>query len=543
MPSFTLRSRAPRGERSNPRAIHDRDVIAGHLEDAAHYHGGHATALFAPATEAEIAAILRNSPSVLPIGAQSSLTGGATPMGDVLINTRRLNAVRHLGIDRVRVQAGVTLIELDEALAQAGRYYPPAPTFRGAFIGGTLSTNAAGAATFKYGTTRDWVESLTVVLASGDVLDIDRGATRAHPDGYFELVLSRGSVRVPVPSYQMPAVDKLSAGYFAEPGMDLIDLFIGSEGTLGIITEATLRVVPVRPAFCLAFVTFNQRSPALAFVRRLREAARNTWARADVRGIDVSAIEHMDARSLQLLREDGLDVQHGVSLPHDSTIALLVTLDLPPGMTSERGYTEIGSFGSAEAPDTPLVRFCALLAEYGVTERTVMALPGDRAQAAQLLEVREAVPAAVNRRVGLAKRDVDGRIEKTAADMIVPFEQFEAMLQVYERELAERGLDAAIWGHISDGNVHPNVIPRTFADVVSGRDAMLAFGRETIRLGGAPLAEHGVGRNPTKQKLLKLLYGDAGIDNMRHVKAALDPEWKLSPDVIFAKVSDTHLTP
>jgi D-lactate dehydrogenase (cytochrome) len=183
-----------------------------------------------------------------------------------------------------------------------------------------------------------------------------------------------------------------------------------------------------------------------------------------------------------------------------------------------------------------------LLAEYGVTERTVIALPGDRAQAA-LQELREAVPAAVNRRVGLAKRHVDARIEKTAADMIVPFEQFETLLQVYERELADRGLDAAIWGHISDGNVHPNVIPRTFADVESGREAILAFGREAIRLGGAPLAEHGVGRNPTKQKLLRELYGDAGVDTMRHVKAVLDPDWKLSPGVIFAKVSDTHLTP
>src|SRR4029077_11658240 len=141
MPSFTLRSRAPRGERSNPIAIRDRDAIAGHLEDAAHFHGGHATALFSPTAEAEIAAILRTSARVLPIGAQSSLTGGATPMGDVLVSTRRLNAVSHLGVDRVRVQAGVTLIELDDVLARAGRYYPPAPTFRGAFVGGTLSTN------------------------------------------------------------------------------------------------------------------------------------------------------------------------------------------------------------------------------------------------------------------------------------------------------------------------------------------------------------------------------------------------------------------
>jgi D-lactate dehydrogenase (cytochrome) len=534
MHSFALSSRPARGEPSPPIAILDADVIAGHLEDAAHYPGGHATALFTPASETDIADILRRSARVLPIGAQSSLTGGATPMGDVLVSTRRLKSVGRIEVDRVRVQSGVTLNELDEALAREGRYYPPAPTFRGAFVGGTLSTNAAGAATFKYGTTRRWVEALTVVLASGDVLDIDRGATRAHPDGYFELALSRGTVRVPVPTYRMPAVDKLSAGYYAEPGMDLIDLFIGSEGTLGIITEATLRVVPVRPAFCLAFVTFDRRPAALEFVRRLREAARTTWARADPRGIDISAIEHMDARSLQLLREDGVDRQQAIGLPEDSALAALVTLDLPPDMTRERGYAEIGGVGGPDAPDTPLARFCALLAEFGVTDRTVIALPGDRAQTS-LTEIREAVPAAVNRRVGLAKRHVDGRIEKTAADMIVPFEQFEALLQIYERELARRGLDAAIWGHISDGNVHPNVIPRTFADVESGREAILAFGREAIRLGGAPLAEHGVGRSPTKQKLLKQLYGDAGIEHMRQVKAVLDPEWKLSPGVIFPK--------
>src|SRR5262249_32431914 len=290
----------------------------------------HAMAIVTPASETDIADVLHRSARVLPIGAQSSLTGGATPMGDVLLSTSRLKTVGPIEVDRVRVQAGVTLIELDEVLAQLGRYYPPAPTFRGAFAGGTLATNAAGAATFKYGTTRRWVESLTVVLANGDVLDIDRGETRAHPDGYFQLVLSRGTVRIPVPAYRMPAVDKLSAGYFAEPGMDLIDLFIGSEGTLGIITEATLRVVPVRPAFCLAFVTFDRRSSALAFVRDLRAASRTTWAQRDERGIDVSAIEHMDDRSLRLLREDGVDAQHGISLPHDSAIGILVTLALPP---------------------------------------------------------------------------------------------------------------------------------------------------------------------------------------------------------------------
>jgi D-lactate dehydrogenase (cytochrome) len=284
-------------------------------------------------------------------------------------------------------------------------------------------------------------------------------------------------------------------------------------------------------------VTFNDRQTAFSFVQRVREAARNTWAGSDAHGIDVSAIEHMDARSLQLLRDDGIDVQHGVAVPGDAAIALLITLDLPPDMTTERGYAEVGSADSVDAQDTPLVRFSALLAEHGVAERTVVAMPGDRAQAARLLEIREAVPAAVNRRVGLAKQRVDARIEKTAADMIVPFEHFEGLLRFYERELAQRGLDAAIWGHISDGNVHPNVIPRTFADVESGREAILSFGREAIRLGGSPLAEHGVGRNRTKQQLLTELYGEAGVDAMRQVKAALDPDWKLSPGVIFSAIA------
>src|SRR6185436_951751 len=104
-------------------------------------------------------------------------------------------------------------------------------------------TNAAGAATFKYGTTRDWVEALTVVLASGDVLDIERGQVRADASGGFDVDLSSRSVHVMVPRYRMPALPKLSAGYFAAPEMDLIDLFIGSEGTLGVVTAATLRVL------------------------------------------------------------------------------------------------------------------------------------------------------------------------------------------------------------------------------------------------------------------------------------------------------------
>ena len=512
---------------------HDPDVVGSFLEDAAHFPGGFATGIAVPTSEAEVAGLVRAAASVLTIGAQSSLTGGATPRGELILSTSRLNHIVSFGDDWVRVEAGVTVVDLEIALAKTGRYYPPVPTFTGAFVGGIVATNAAGAATFKYGTTRDWVRALTVVLANGDVLDIERGQTIADPGGFFDILLSDRIARVPIPRYRMPDVVKLSAGYFAAPGMDLIDLFIGSEGTLGVITEVTLRVLPQRPAMCLAFVPFDGRDAALSFVTRLREAAQETWRTKDPRGMDVSAIEHMDARCLALLREDGADRANGVTIPDGTAIALLVTLELPSSMDSGRAFDEIGRARELRAPDTALVRFCRALDEAGVLDRVEIAVPGDSAREHQLLALREAVPAGVNARVGRAKQQVDGRIAKTAADMIVPFDRLGELLRIYDQEFHRRGLDAAVWGHISDGNLHPNVIPRSMEEAESGKAAILTFGREVIRLGGSPLAEHGVGRNPVKQQLLLELYGRDGVEQMRAVKRSLDPDFKLAPGVLF----------
>src|SRR6185436_16122952 len=101
------------------------------------------------------------------------------------------------------------------------------------------------------------------------------------------------------------------------------------------------------------------------------------------------------------------------------------------------------------------------------------------AGASRLLTLREDVPAIVNARVGRAKQTINPRIAKTAADMIVPFDRLDALMALYDDEFARRGLDAAVWGHISDGNLHPNVIPRSWADGESGKEAIRRFGRET----------------------------------------------------------------
>jgi D-lactate dehydrogenase (cytochrome) len=139
----------------------------------------------------------------------------------------------------------------------------------------------------------------------------------------------------------------------------------------------------------------------------------------------------------------------------------------------------------------------------------------------------------VNHRVDAAKLAGHPGVHKTAADMIVPFEALPEMVAAYREGFSRRGLDHALWGHVSDGNLHANVVPKTEGDVAAGEEAILDFGARAIRLGGCPLSEHGVGRSAVKQALLRSLYGEAGIEEMRAVKRALDPEWKLAPGVLF----------
>ena len=489
-----------------------------YLSDAAHYPGGHTAGVLVPHSLDEIPAIVRDATTLLAVGAQSSLTGGATPMGETVLSTEKLARILDAGPASITVEAGVTVAAMQEALAAHGAWFPPAPTFTGAFAGGIVATNAAGAATFRHGAVRPWVQALTVVLADGSPLTVRRGQVRAH-GGRLRVATAGGVVTVPVPAYRMPGVVKVSAGYYAAPDMDLIDLFIGSEGTLGVVTTITFRALGPRPVTALALVPARSEAGAIGLVADLR------------REPSVSAVEHMDARCLAILREDGADRRNDVAFRDGTTLALLVQVELPADTTEAMARQAIES---SDSDDTPLGRVCRVLDAHGVFDDTEMALPGHARRAEQFIALREAVPAGVNQRVGRAQREVDGRIAKTAADMIVPFDRFADMMAIYREGFAARGLDAAVWGHISDGNVHPNVLPRSYADVERGKEAILFFGRECARLGGCPLAEHGVGRNPVKQALLRGLYGDAGIDQMRAVKRALDPTWKLAPGVIFA---------
>ena len=239
-------------------------------------------------------------------------------MGEVVLSTEKLTRVLDAGPARIRVEAGVPVSVIQDTLAAHDAWFPPAPTFTGAVAGGIVATNAAGAATFRHGPVRPWVEELTVVLADGSELTVRRGETRA--DGHrLAVPMARGIVDVPVPTYRMPDVVKRSAGYHAEPGMDLIDLFIGSEGTLGVITTVTFRVLSPVPTRAMALVPCRSEDEAIALVADLR--------------LDpaVAAIEHMDRRCLEILEEDGADRRCGVRFPPGTRAGAARTDGAPAG--------------------------------------------------------------------------------------------------------------------------------------------------------------------------------------------------------------------
>jgi len=508
-PTYRAIARAPRIT-PVPAIERDPDIVNSFLSDAAHVPGGSADGVAFPSSVDEVAATVVAARHILPVGAQSSLTGGATPRGDLVLSTRRLSHIAEPHNGKIRVGAGVPLSELHRFLAARDLYYPPAPTFDGAFVGGTIATNAAGPATFKYGVTRHWLNGLTIVLADGSILDLTRGDVSASDDGRFEIeTISRGIVTVRLPTYEVPThLPKLSAGYLTVRGMDLIDLFAGSEGTLGVIVEATLAVKRM-PLRCVVLVLCASEAQAV----RLAAGLANISRMSD-HPLDASAIEYIDSNSLQLLDEAAF-ARAGVARPPRGATFLLVQIEIEDDI------------------NPALAEFQDLLNLHHIEHDPVVALAGDDRTAARLFELREAVPAAVNARVGEAKARVHPEIQKVAGDFIVPDCWIDKALALYRGAFERRGLDYAIWGHISDGNLHPNLVPRSLEDVEQGRDALREMARGVIELGGAPIAEHGVGRNPLKQMFLRELYGEEGIEQMRAVKRALDPDGKFAAGVLF----------
>jgi D-lactate dehydrogenase (cytochrome) len=474
----------------------DASSSAPELSDASNLRGGFADSIKYPSSAGQVSEILRESYyEDLPVtvsGGGTGIVGGRVPFGGVVLSTRALNRISGIekqsdGTGVGRAEAGVVLRDFSRAVTSEGLFYPPDPTEWSCFIGGTIATNASGARTFRYGPTRNYVNGLRLALSNGDLFEIKRGEFFAGWDGGFSLPVCERVISGRIPGYSMPATRKNAAGYFCRPGMDLIDLFIGSEGTLAVVIEAELKLLPAPAEILGGIVFFAQDEQLLDLVARLRDSA-NTNKNSPIRPI---SIEYFDGNSLNFLRSK-FD-----SIPVNAAGAVFFEQEIESNddETMEAWYSLLESSG-------------ALLDESWFAENE-----SDRAR---LKEFRHALPVLVNE--WLTRHGQ----KKISTDMAVPDSEFAAMFEFYKSELQQSGLKSVTFGHIGDNHLHVNILPADDAESAKARKLYSTFIHRAVAAGGTVSAEHGIGK--LKREYLMVQFGENGIREMAALKRLFDPK-------------------
>ncbi|HEX6622419.1 MAG TPA: FAD-binding oxidoreductase [Pyrinomonadaceae bacterium] len=508
----------------------EQDEIQTFLADASNLAGGHASRVLVPESAEEVATALAQATAegtpVTVAGAGTGIVGGRVPQGGVVLSTHRLDRIKWIvrddtGGGRATVEAGVVLADFQRAVKTERLLYPPDPTEWSCFMGGTVATNASGARTFKYGPTRAYVRRLKVALATGDLVDLSRGDIEADDDGTIRIPLGGGrKIEARLPTYRMPETRKHAAGYYVAEGMDAVDLFIGSEGTLGVVTEAEVALLPQPEGVLSGIVFFEAEQDLLAFVAEAR--ARSLKAREHslkardlsstagaASGLTPSAAARLDARALEYFDDEALHFlrERYPLVPVGAAGAIFFEQEI----TDESEEALMGEWLSL------LEAHGALLDDswFGTNEH-------DRAE---MSAFRHQLPVMVNE--WLARHGQ----RKVSTDMAVPDAHFAAMLGFYKETLRRARLKYVTFGHIGDNHVHVNIMPCDDIEQIAARDIYAEFIRRAVSLGGTISAEHGVGK--IKREYLRALYGDEHLREMAELKRAFDPSLILGRGNIF----------
>jgi len=452
--------------------ITDPAILAGYLTDASNVHGT-ADALVRPRSTDEVAEVLRHCQAhgipVTVTAGRTSTTAAAVPSGGWLLSTEHLDAITSIEGDTATAQGGIVLGHLQDTIEARGRFFPPDPTSRyDCTLGAAIACNASGARSFRYGATRPWIASVEVVLPTGEVVEADRSTP--VPDDW------------PVPAWRQPSV-KTAAGYV--PPAHLLDVFVGQEGTLGVITKATLRLTELREALGM-LLWFPSREAATRFVRDAR-----TRAREDADGlVSPRCLEYLDHHCVDLAR------QRVGGVPEAARAALFCEQEL-----------------AHDADDHLEAWWNLLQAHDALADDTVVA--ADDAGQAQLHALRHAIPAGINERV------VANGMRKVGTDLAVPDDALDEMMDAYERV----PLDHVLFGHIGDNHLHLNLLPTTPAELELAKRTYDDLARLAVRLGGTVSAEHGIGK--LKRTHLSWMVGDEVLASFAALKRRVDPAWIL----------------
>ena len=425
-----------------------------------------------PKTEADVLTLLRDASAdrvpVTPAGGQTSTTGASITDRGILLSLRGLTDIGDVDRDRltVRAQAGVNLGDLKRRLAADGLLFAPDPTSEDdVTLGGAIACNASGARSLLYGATRPHIAALRVALADGSVHELRR--TR---------------------------LEKNTVGY--APVHDPIDWFIGSEGTLGVILEAELTLLPLPPNVTGLAVPFPEESVALDFIIAARSST----------GVSARCLEYFDGRALEVAR----------------------TAEGAEEWASGAGALVYVEQAVAAGTEIPLDAWLTLAQECGAAENDILVYEGSAALR-DARRLRHTVPSTMIER-GNRYRSAGGR--RVSTDWAVPYRHLKEAIGESRRYATEAGIEQpVIYGHAGNGHPHQNYIARDATELARMEAVVEQTLRHVVSVGGTVAAEHGIGK--IKRKWLPLQLTPLQLGVMAAMKHALDPAGLLAPGNLF----------
>ncbi|MBQ0026520.1 MAG: FAD-binding oxidoreductase [Lachnospiraceae bacterium] len=496
---------------------------------------GYADSISFPENEKEVIEILRKmnaeGKQITIQGGRTGLAGAAVPYGGHVLNLSKMSHL--LGLSKngdiyyLRVEPGLVLINLrkmiddrafdttgwsEESLAAYKEFtsgpeyfFPTDPTETSACIGGIVSCNASGARTYHYGPARSHVRALRIALCDGDVIALKRGEVFAKGRSLSLTTEGGRIIDIALPTYKMPNT-KNASGYYIADDMDAIDLFIGSDGTLGVITEIEIELLPLPKVIWGISCFFDEEATALDFTIAVRDEIK-----------DAVAIEYFDRGAIGILRRQKTLSTAFAALPDVDEKAddcVFVELHCEDDESAMKALYKIGEIMTrvgGDEKDTWVAR---------------TAVDKDKQQF-----FRHACPESTNMLIDERKR-IDPIITKLGADMSVPDARLKDVVEMYRRTLKENNLETAIWGHIGNNHLHVNILPRDGEDYKRGKELYKQWARTISDMGGAVSAEHGVGK--MKRDFLTVMYGIDHIKEMARMKQQIDPEFMFGRGNLFA---------
>ncbi len=499
----------------------DPKIIENYIRDESSIIIGKAKKILFPQNEMQIFEILKDAnikkEFVTISGAGTGITGSRVPFDGWIVSTELMTCVNvdqslkgeliefselnkkysiFIAKDEEKNEfyaispPGIPLKIFKSMVEEKGLYYPPDPTENTAFLGGTVATNASGARTFHYGSTRDFVRRIRIMLPDGEVLNIKRGNVFAKENRFKIILKDKQQLELELPTYIMPNVKKNAAGYFVKPNMDLIDLFIGSEGTLGIFTELELKLIKKPEDSYSFFAHFSDEQKAIDFAKELKKL-KNYFA------FNLLSIEFFDRYSAEFIRKS-----HPSKIPKDSNGIIYFELDSPNDQTLQNIQN--------------LLKNCNyLFSNKGFLLNSIL-LSSEDAK-----EIRLALPEEINNL--LKARD----LPKVATDIAVPEQNLDEMIATYHDIGNSTNIQYVIFGHIGDNHLHFNFLPKNKNELQLAMNASILLWKKAVQLGGTITAEHGVGKkyyieNNEKKPILELMYGKKGVMEIAKIKHTID---------------------